>query len=279
MTTQAIFPSLAGLEPTRQTLQLYSRVISAVPRAHGKFHPNWWHVSLAVLPDGLITNSVVPPDGRMLRLKMDLVRHEIILTANDGAVDTWSMREGTSSNQMADNVFGAVANLGLECKYDRTKFDNDDSRDYDATLANKFLTALANADCIFKAHRATLSGEVSPAQLWPHGFDLALDWFGTRAEIYQENGESKEYRSRLNLGFFPGSPGVEPYFYSNPWPFEMDALLGKTLPESASWQTKSWPIRRLWAIPTLRSDCSPTPGGSLSLAPRPSQRAGGPPQP
>lgn len=239
MTTEALFPSLAGFEPTRQTLQLYSRLISAVPRAHGDFHPKWWHISLAVLSDGLITSPVSLPDDRILRLKLDLVEHQVILTINGETVHTWSMEKGTPSTGMADSVFGAVTRHGLVGEFDRTKFDSDDHRDYDKALASKFLTALVNADRIFKAHRATLSGEVSPVQLWPHGFDLALDWFGTRVEIYKEEGE-KEYTSQLNLGFFPGSPGVEPYFYSNPWPFEMDALLGKTLPEDASWHTEGW---------------------------------------
>ena len=82
MTSKAIFPTLEGFEPTRQTLQLYSRVIAAVPRAHGQFHPKWWHVSLKVQPDGLMTDEVSLPDGRALRFKMDLVRHQILLTVD-----------------------------------------------------------------------------------------------------------------------------------------------------------------------------------------------------
>jgi hypothetical protein len=240
MTSESIFPSLEGFEPTRQTLQLYSRVISAVPRAHGDFHPKWWHVSLRVQADGLITDKVALPGGDLLRLKMDLVEHKILVLAGDRAVETFSMLEGKSSSAMADDVLTVVARLGLSGEVDRAKFENDEPREYDPDRTARFLTALVNADRIFKAHRATLSGEVGPVQLWPHGFDLAFEWFGTRVEEYEEGGEVQEIPAQLNLGFYPGSPDVDPYFYSNPWPFEEEALLGEMLPEGVSWHTEGW---------------------------------------
>ncbi|MGD9046539.1 MAG: DUF5996 family protein, partial [Anaerolineae bacterium] len=119
MESNAIFPSLAGFEPTRQTLQLYSRVVAAVPRAHGEFHPQWWHVSLKVRPDGLITDPVALPDGGALRLKMDLVAHQIVLTANGERVASFAMAGGTSSSEMGDRVLGEVAELGLAGEYAR----------------------------------------------------------------------------------------------------------------------------------------------------------------
>jgi len=231
---------LAGFEPTRQTLQLYSRVVAAVPRAHGKFHPKWWHISLKVLPDGLITDSVALPDGGALRLKMDLVAHQIVLTTNGEGLAALSMTEGTSSSAIADSVLGEVSRLGLTGKYDRARFESSEPRAYDPGLVSHFLTALLSADRIFKQQRATLPGEPSPVQLWPHGFDLAFEWFGTRVEVYEEDGERQEFPAQLNLGFFPGGPETPPYFYSNPWPFEGDQLLGKALPEGASWHTEGW---------------------------------------
>jgi hypothetical protein len=238
--SKTIFPSLAGFEPTRQTLQLYSRVVSAVPRAHAKFHPKWWHISLKVRPDGLITDSVALPDGGALRLEMDLVAHQIVLTANGERVASFGMAEGTSSSDLGDRVLGEVSRLGLTGEYDRARFEDSEPRAYDPGLVSHFLTALLSADRILKQHRATLPGEPGPVQLWPHGFDLAFEWFGTRVEVYEEDGERQEYPSQLNLGFFPGGPETAPYFYSNPWPFEGDELLRQALPEGASWHTNDW---------------------------------------
>jgi hypothetical protein len=240
MEPKTVFPSLAGFEPTRQTLQLYSRAVSAVPRAHGKFNPKWWHVSLKVQPDGLITDPVALPDGGALRLKLDLVTHQIILIANGERLAAFGMAEGTSSSAMGDRVLGEVAKLGLRGEYDRARFENHDRREYDPERVGEFLKALVEAERILKQHRATLPGESGPVQLWPHGFDLAFEWFGTRVEVYEENGERHESPAQLNLGFFPGGPETAPYFYSNPWPFEGDDLLGKALPEGASWHTEGW---------------------------------------
>ena len=240
MSSEIIFPSLDGFEPTRQTLQLYSRVISAVPRTHGEFHPKWWHVSLGVQPDGLITGAVALLEGGELRIKMDLVAHKILLFADGQVTDAFSMLAGKTSTAMADEVLAAVARLGLHGEVNREKFENDEPREYDPSRVAKFLRVLVNADRIFRARRAALSGEVGPVQLWPHGFDLAFEWFGTRVQEYEEQGEANAIPAQLNLGFYPGSPGLAPYFYSNPWPFEEDVLLGEALPDGASWHTEGW---------------------------------------
>ena len=134
-------------------------------------------------------------------------------------------------------VLAAAADLGLEGEYAREKFENDESRVYEPAKVTNFLTALTNANKVFELHRARLLGSAGPIQLWPHGFDLAFEWFGTRVVKYEEEGEMQEYPSQLNLGFYPGA---EPYFYSNPWPFETDVLLGQPLPAGTRWHTDGW---------------------------------------
>jgi hypothetical protein len=239
MTSETLFPSLNGFEPTRQTLQLYSRVVGVVPRAHGEFHPRWWHISLKVQADGLVTDQMALPDGGSFSLKMDLRRHAIVLFANGQAVRTFDMTAGTSASAVGDAILGAVNELGLTSEYAREKFENDEPRQYDPAKAETFLTALTNADRIFKAHRETLSGEVGPVQVWPHGFDLAFEWFGTRVQTYEEHGQVQELPSQLNLGLYPGNT-EDAYFYSNPWPFEGDVLLNKALPAGARWHNEGW---------------------------------------
>ena len=100
---------------------------------------------------------------------------------------------------------------------------------------------MAHVDRTFKKHRASLSGELGLVQLWPHGFDLAFEWFGTRVVEYEEGGSVTKYPSQLNLGFSPGEAShPQPYFYSNPWPFDEAQLVDKPLPRGARWSTGSW---------------------------------------
>jgi hypothetical protein len=77
MSTTMIFPSLNGWEATRDTLHSYSQVIGVVPRAHAKFHPRWWHISLKVEPDGMVTDRMALPQGGDFWLKMDLRQHKL----------------------------------------------------------------------------------------------------------------------------------------------------------------------------------------------------------
>lgn len=238
MPIEAIFPPLDGFEPTRQTLQLYSRAVSAISRAYGDFHPQWWHVSLKVHVDGLVADEIRLPDGDAIRLKVDLIAHEIVLLRNGEPERGWDMTDGMTSTALGNEIIAAVEEMGLSGgDYAREKFKDDAPRAYDPEAAARFLVALTNADRIFKEHRSTLHGKTSPVQLWPHGFDLAFEWLGTRVETYEEDGEVGEHPAQLNLGFYPAEPA---YFYSNPWPFEADELLDKPLPEGASWHTEGW---------------------------------------
>jgi len=241
MSTEAFFPSLTGWESTRETLHLYSKAVGVVPRAHAEFHPKWWHISLKVQPDGLVTDNMPLPGGGIFALKMDLLGHKVVLYSSRGEVREFSTTQGLSASAFGDQVLGAVADLGLTGEYAREKFENDEPREYDPVMAETYLWALVNADRTFKKHRAGLSGELGPVQLWPHGFDLAFEWFGTRVMEYQEGGQIEKYPSQLNLGFSPGeSSHPEPYFYSNPWPFEGDQLVDKPLPSGARWFTETW---------------------------------------
>ena len=237
MSTEINFPALAGWESTRKTLHLYSNVVGVIPRAHAEFHPKWWHISLKVLPDGLVTDHMPLPQGGTFRLKMDLRQHQIILSTSIGPEVQFDMTAGLTATAMGNQVLAAVAELGLSGDYARQKFENDEPRVYDPAAVETFLAALVKADATLKRHRETLVGEVGPVQLWPHGFDLAFEWFGARVEKYEEHGDLQELPAQINFGFYPGEPA---YFYANPWPFEADKLLDHSLPEGARWHDEGW---------------------------------------
>jgi hypothetical protein len=233
----SLFVSLDGFEPTRQTLHKYANVMGVVPRVHAAFHPQWWHISLRVTERGLKTAVMPLPDGGTFWLEMDLRHHHILLQTSYGGTEAFSMTAGLTGTEMGDRVLTAVTNLNLSGSYAREKFESNEPRQYDPVQAENFFTVLTNVQRIFSDHRATLAGKMGPIQVWPHGFDLAFEWFGTRVETHEEHGEVKEMPSQINLGFYPGG---DPYFYSNPWPFESEQLLDKPLPEGAAWHTEGW---------------------------------------
>ncbi|GAB4579639.1 MAG: hypothetical protein Fur0022_23770 [Anaerolineales bacterium] len=239
--TQWIFPNLEGWEATKATLHAYSKVMGALPRAHAVAHPKWWHISLKIAPDGLVTDNMPLPNGGIFALKMNFFNHAIQLITSYGDTQSWSMEQGWTASQLAEHVLSATEKLGLTGEYARQKFENDEPRAYDPYHAQNYFAALVNVEQIFKQHRANIVGEVGPIQLWPHGFDLAFEWFGTRQVEFEEHGLKSSFPAQINLGFSPGeSSHPAPYFYSNPFPFEANFLLEKSLPHGARWFTDSW---------------------------------------
>lgn len=233
----ALPPLPADFEATRATLQAYSRAVAAVPRIHAEQHPKWWHAALTVVPHGLVGDAVALPDGDSATITMDLTTHEVRFATGTGDFTVYSMGAGMTATQLADALIARAAELGLEGEYARDKFESSEPRGYDPAVARAFLDTLLAVHEVMSTHRNTLSGDVGRINLWPHGFDLAFEWYGTRVETYEEHGEVTTFPSQLNFGWYPAG---DPYFYSNPWPFEADALLGASLPAPASWHTDGW---------------------------------------
>lgn len=234
------FPDLGDWEATRSTLHHYGRVIGALPRAYAEPHPQWWHVSLSVGPDGLATDEMALPQGGLFWLKMDLTRGVIVLATSHGHLQEFDMAAGLTATEMGDHVFCAVEALGLSGTVDRARFESDEACPYVAAHAQRFLAVLQDVARLFDQYRAALEGAVSPINFWTHGFDLSTEWYGTRMVEHEENGAIVSAPAQLNLGFYPGNAQGPAYFYANPWPSEGDRLLGEELPPGAFWHTEGW---------------------------------------
>ena len=230
-------PLPENLEPTRAALHAYAHAVGALPRVHALSHPKWWHVSLKLKPTGLITDVMPIPGGGTFQIRMDLRNHEIVIDRSDGSGTAFSMASGATGTEMGDALIAAAAEMGLAGEYNRERFENDEPLEYDPAAAERFFEVLTNVGAILERHRSTLDGDFGPLQMWPHEFDMAFEWFGTRVETYEEHGEVQEYPSQLNLGFYPGGRA---YFYSNPWPFDEAVLLDQGLPSGAAWHTEGW---------------------------------------
>lgn len=226
------FPPLdPSFEPTRATLHAAARVIGAVTRRHGTPHPRWWHLGLEPTGHGLAARPVPLPGGGSLDLSLDLERHELVAAAGG---DDWrlGLDRGFTATGLAGMLMAVFVEHDLEPDLDPSRYRDDDHRAYDRTAAAAYRDAIRASAAVFATHRATLGDPVGPIQVWPHGFDLAFEWFGTR-EVSDDEGT---HQAQLNLGFYPGG---DPYFYSNPWPFD-EAVLGAPLPHGARWHTEGW---------------------------------------
>jgi len=222
------FPTLPeGFEATRATLHAYSKALGTLPQAHIAKHPKWWHISLKVRPAGLTIDNVGLPSGGLLNGWVDMRTHEVVIETSHGDRKGFAMGAGMTGTEMADAIIDHVSGFGLEAEYVRKDFENDEATSYNPDHAGTYWTALSNASKVLEAQRAGLTGELGPVQFWPHGFDLAFEWFGTKKVEY----EGTMLPSQLNLGFYSAG---DPYFYSVPWPFD-EALLTGPAPGAGRW--------------------------------------------
>ncbi len=230
-------PMPEDFEPTRATLHQYANAVGVIARVHGEPHEKWWHISLNVTPAGLETNTMKTSHGESFNLRMDLTSHEIVLVVEGDVRGRIDMTAGLTGTAMGDAVIALVSELGLTGEYARDKFESDEARLYDKAAAETYCRIANVVQGVFERHREKIGEPVSPIQLWPHGFDIAFEWFGTRVEEHEENGEIQRYPSQCNFGFYPGGRA---YLYANPWPFEGDVLMQVGLPEGAEWHTEGW---------------------------------------
>jgi hypothetical protein len=211
-----------------------------IPRALAIPHPKWWHISLKVQPDGLVTDSS-SARRRSLCAEDGLHDHTVCLFTSRGEEQRFSMRRGLSAREFGAELIAAVEDLGLRAEYARDRFSDESLRQYDPTHASNYFDTLVNINHVFNLHRSTLPGEIGPVQFWSHHFDLSFEWFGTRLVNDQESEAHQPLPAQLNLGFSPGDGShPEPYFYSNPWPFDKAALIDQPLPPGARWFTGAW---------------------------------------
>ena len=251
MTTRLpLLPMPEDWEPTRATLHTYANALGVIARAHAVPNENWWHISLKVKPTGLTTDTMPLPGGGTFDLRMDFRSHEAVLETSAGELRAVSMAAAMTGSEFGRELSEVVAEFGLAADYATEKFADDEPRTYDPTAAEQFFQALVNIDHNLKLHRSSLAGHVGPLQLWPHGFDLAFEWFGTRIVSRKEGGVAKESRAQVNLGFYPAG---RPYFYSNPSPFE-PSLVDVELPGPAEWHTEGWEGSILYYDDVLATD-------------------------
>lgn len=224
-------------EATRATLHAYALAVSALPRAHATPHPRWWHVSLEMTPNGLATEAIALPNGGAATIMMNLTRHDIAFETSDGQRSTFPMTDGLTGTEMGEALIAVASEHGLGEIHDRARFENEDARIYDVTHAEAFLEALQAASNVLEIHRLSLAGDAGPVQLWPHGFDIAFEWFGKGLKSRGEEAGETAQTAQINFGFYPAG---DAYFYSSPWPFDSDSLLLVDLPSGARWNTDGW---------------------------------------
>jgi len=245
----------AALQPTAQTLQLWSQVVGKVRLAQTPWLNHSWHITLYVSARGL-TTPLIPHGGTSLALEFDFVASDLVIRVTDGGERRVKLMAGSVASFHAD-VMAALAALGVPVKIDEvpneladaTPFSRDTTqRTYDPAMAARLWRAMVQIDRVFQQFRTAFLGKCSPVHLFWGAFDLAVTRFsGRRAPLHPggfphlpdavtRDAYSHEVSS---AGFWPGGGGVdEPCFYSYAYPTPPGFADAAVLPDLARFDAK-----------------------------------------
>jgi hypothetical protein len=192
-----------------------------------------WNVTLYPTVRGL-TTSPMPHGNRMLQIDFDFVDHLLLVETSEGRRSTIPLKP-MSVAAFYLKLMTELKNLETPVRIwpvpvevaQPIPFEQDTMhRAYDAELAKRFWHILLRVTRVFTIFRARFRGKVSPIHFFWGASDLACTRFSGRTapehpsmtglpDRVTRDAYSHEVSS---CGFWPGAPGIEPFFYSYAYP-------------------------------------------------------------
>lgn len=230
--------ALADWRATRDTLHGYARVLGAIRGALTPKQKHWWHISLRVAPNGLTTTEIPAGESRF-ELRLDLTAHRLVIQAGHAQPPHIPLG-GQSSAALGAQILTALAQIGIQPDVDKTTLGDTAPAQYDRAAVERFWRALQRIDATMKRFHESLGANTSPVQLWPHHFDLAMNWFSGRRVPGMDPADEEASEEQMNFGFSTGDDAISnPYVYITAYPLP-EKLVKTMLPPDAIWHTQGW---------------------------------------
>lgn len=238
--TNTDFPplGLSQWRDTRDTLHGYSRLLGKIRAACAPEQKHWWHVTLHAEATGL-TTTPIPMGDFVFSLSLDVVTHRLVITTSCGAA--WSQAlVGQSLATLSDTTLTALAAMGVEPELDPSQFSENRPGTYHKPAVAQYWKAAAQIDGVLKRFKGTLRQETSPVHLFPHHFDLSVNWFSGRLVPGIDPQDEENADEQMNFGFSTGDEAIaDPYFYITAHPMP-GGFTDATLCAGARWHTEGF---------------------------------------
>ena len=230
-----VWPALpqAAWSDTCATLQLWMQIVGKVRLALTPHINHTWNVTLYPTVRGLTTQPM-PHGSLMLQIDFDFIDHQLVIETSAGA------RKAIALQPMTVAAFYSLLMDALESVAAPVRiwkmpveianpiaFDQDQQhKAYDPEYAQRFWRVLLQASRVIEVFRARFLGKVSLIHLFWGAMDLACTRFSGR--IAPQHASMPGLPDRVtrdayshevsSCGFWPGAPGMEPFFYSYAYP-------------------------------------------------------------
>jgi hypothetical protein len=192
-----------------------------------------WNVTLYPTARGLTTMPMWH-GTQPVQIDFDFLEHELVVETGEGGRWAFALKP-MSVAEFYRQMIAALDGLGISVRIwpmpveiaNPVQFDRDDlHKSYDPDYAQRFWRVLLQTSRVFTIFRARFTGKVSPVHLFWGALDLACTRFSGRtapehpsmtglADRVTRDAYSHEVSS---CGFWPGAPGIEPFFYSYAYP-------------------------------------------------------------
>jgi hypothetical protein len=197
-----------------------------------------------------LTTSPMPYGSRFLQIDFDFIAHLLILQTSDDKPAQIDLRPMTVAS-FYQQVMAALNRLETPVRIWRMPveiangiaFDQDVTHgDYDTEYVQRFWRILLQCTRVFNVFRSRFIGKVSPVHLFWGALDLACTRFSGRTapehpsmaglpDRVTRDAYSHEVSS---CGFWPGTAGTEPLFYSYAYPEPSGYAKSAIAPREAS---------------------------------------------
>ena len=226
---------------TRNTIQLYAQLLSAVK---GKYYPhqkNWEEFSLKTYAKGFTTGPipVETENGfEALDLNLNLVEHKLKLFFGSSR-DEIDLKQNNIKS-FTTEFLEKIRSYGITDFEPEEKFFSEENLTYDKSEVKKLWDVFRQIYFLLLKLRGSTLFETSNINFWVHHFDMALLVFSGKL-IEGQDPQNWDYsREQMNFGFSSGDNGVgQPYFYITAYPFD-ENIFEIELPVFARWQNEGW---------------------------------------
>ena len=229
---------LSDWRSTRDALHDYARVLGAVRREMNRPRKHWWHITLEVTARGLTTTPIMAGD-RTVELVLNPLDQQLELATSRGERSSIDLA-GFSQQSLAQALFDALRTLNIEPPGLPATQWQDAVHYFDRDASTRYWNAMAQIDGVFRPFKGEFREERSPVQLFPHHFDLSLNWFSGRLVPGVDPNDEESADEQMNFGFVTGDSGIpEAYIYATAYP-EPQGLVDVPLTEGAYWHTEGF---------------------------------------
>jgi hypothetical protein len=229
---------------------MWTQIVGKIRLTESAWLNHSWHSTLYVTSRGL-TTSPIPHGTRTFQIDFDLITHELIVQASDGALFNTPLQP-QSVAEFYRQLMDALARMQLDIRIharpnevpDPIPFARDEThRAYDPEYVNRFWRILVQSDRVFKVFRGRYVGKCSPVHLFFGALDLAVTRFSGRRAPEHPGGiphlpdriTREAYSHEVSsCGFWAGGGAIAyPAYYSYAYPEPEGFARAKVRPHQA----------------------------------------------